>query len=93
MFHFGILASLVGVVSAVTVVGPVADLPIVNKVIAPDGFPRSLVLSPSPVVEHAKCDPQYCARRRSFPCSPHHGVLRKISFINGNTKSNAQITE
>jgi iron transport multicopper oxidase len=54
MFHFGILASLVGVVSAVTVVGPVADLPIVNKVIAPDGFPRSTVLAggvfPAPLI-------------------------------------------
>jgi len=35
-----ILATLSGNVSAVTI-GPVANLPIVNKIIAPDGYLRS----------------------------------------------------
>jgi hypothetical protein len=30
--------------SAYAAVGPIAELAIVNRVIAPDGFPRSLVL-------------------------------------------------
>jgi hypothetical protein len=38
-----LIAVGISTVSAVQVLGPVANIPIVNKIIAPDGFPRSYV--------------------------------------------------
>ncbi|KAI0043602.1 multicopper oxidase [Auriscalpium vulgare] len=78
-------------VGALAAIGPVADLPIVNKVIAPDGFSRSAVLAggtfPGPVITARKGDrlkinvkDELSDSSMDLPTSIHwHGLFQKTT--------------
>ncbi|KAI0045345.1 multicopper oxidase [Auriscalpium vulgare] len=78
-------------VGALAAIGPVADLPIVNKVIAPDGFSRSAVLAggtfPGPLITARKGDrlkinvkDELTDNSMDLPTSIHwHGLFQKTT--------------